>query len=91
MITLESFDAFVTRLKNFDWYYQMSDDHRTWLAGEAATVELKKIEATSVYYQEAFYIWKDYVIRLRSDPDAKTKRDNRLDRIRTSIKEGLIA
>ena len=37
---------FATKLKNHDWYYAYSDDHRYWSAGNRQSRELRSLHAT---------------------------------------------
>jgi hypothetical protein len=37
------FFSLVSKLQGFDWYYEMSDDHRYWVAGERARAEVQKL------------------------------------------------
>jgi hypothetical protein len=36
-------EFYENQLKNMDWYYAFSDDHRVWCSGEAAIAELKTL------------------------------------------------
>jgi len=33
----------ITALQRFDWHYEMSDDHRYWVAGERARAEVQRL------------------------------------------------
>jgi hypothetical protein len=39
----DEWEFYENQLKNMDWYYAFSDDHRVWCAGEAAIAELKTL------------------------------------------------
>jgi hypothetical protein len=39
---------FGKRLKNHDWYYSYSDDHRVWRAGADSIVNLRRMHASLV-------------------------------------------
>lgn len=51
-------------LKNMDWYYAYSDDHRVWCAGEAAIARLKALRLSlSKPYEgklKADALWEKY-------------------------------
>ncbi len=53
-MTLNEFD---TMLKNFDWYYQMSDDNRVWRAGETARARIGEVTKTSAEHKELYEVW----------------------------------
>jgi len=54
---LKEFD---TMLKNFDWYYNMSDDHRVWRAGEAANARIREVAKTSDVHKELYEFWSKH-------------------------------
>ena len=51
---LKEFDKM---LRGFDWYYQMSDDHRVWTAVERGEAEIREAAKTSVEHEELYYLW----------------------------------
>jgi len=56
-MNLKEFD---TMLKNFDWYYQMSDDNRVWRAGESASARIREVTKTSAEHKELYEVWSKH-------------------------------
>jgi hypothetical protein len=56
-MNLKEFD---NMLKNFDWYYQMSDDNRVWRAGESASARIREVTKTSAEHKELYEVWSKY-------------------------------
>lgn len=50
-MTLEQFEY---ALERFDWYYEMSDDHRVWSAGNKRWRELVYVSNRGANYKEVF-------------------------------------
>jgi hypothetical protein len=50
------------RLKNFDWYYEYSDDGRVWRAGVAAEQEIEKLmsDASKINAEKANELYNKY-------------------------------
>lgn len=46
-------------LKNRDWYYVYSDDHRVWLAGEAVSKQIQEL-IPKVPAEKVVEFWKQY-------------------------------
>lgn len=51
-------DEYINLLKTHDWYYNYSDDHRVWRAGEE---EYKKIMELSKLYDPTREIFRQYM------------------------------
>ncbi len=56
-MNLKEFDSM---LKNFDWYYQMSDDNRVWRAGESANARIREVAKTSAEHNELYEVWSKH-------------------------------
>jgi len=54
---LKEFDSM---LKNFDWYYNMSDDNRVWRAGESANARIREVAKTSDVHKELYEVWSKH-------------------------------
>jgi hypothetical protein len=60
----DDWELFEHLLKGMDWYYQFSDDHRVWCAGENAIARLKQLRLSlSKSYEgkvRADALWEKY-------------------------------
>ena len=56
-MNLKEFDSM---LKNFDWYYNMSDDNRVWRAGESANARIREVAKTSDQHNELYEVWSKH-------------------------------
>jgi hypothetical protein len=54
MATLKEFDA---QLARHDWYYNFSDCHRTWRAGESSFASIKALAKMSPEHGELYEAW----------------------------------
>lgn len=63
MPTLMSFNEYETRLKNHDWYFEYSDDHRVWRKGKDTYTALQFIARKHPVYAAAFKLWADYIFK----------------------------
>ena len=59
--TLTAFDAFVERLKNFDWYYSFSDDGRVWRNGRDGQQKLEADSHANKYFEAAYKAYSTYI------------------------------
>jgi hypothetical protein len=61
----EYYDA----LKNHDWHYQYSDDHRVYLAGERERSNLLSHARRSPEHQKLYQEFRAYTNGLMSEPE----------------------
>ena len=51
-------DEYEAKLKNCDWYYEMSDDHEAWLRGKDERSEMRVTSGTSKQHFELYNRYK---------------------------------
>lgn len=51
-------DEYIKLLQSHDWFYNYSDDHRVWRAGEE---QYKKIMALAKEHDPSFEIFRQYM------------------------------
>jgi hypothetical protein len=56
-MNLKEFDMM---LRGFDWYYEMSDDHRVWRAGEIARGKIMEASKISAQHEELYEVWSKH-------------------------------
>jgi hypothetical protein len=59
--TVAEFDAFIERLKNFDWYYNFSDDGSVYRSGVTGQKNLEEAAKANNYYTQAYKTWCQYI------------------------------
>lgn len=64
-------------LKNHDWHYAMSDDHRVFKAGEEARADLRKLAELSPEHKKLYDDWKAHVFSGRPWGTEKKPRPER--------------
>lgn len=53
-------DEFFDACRSFDWYYEMSDDHRVWLAGSRRMRELQADAQGDKVKLSIMDAWRNY-------------------------------
>lgn len=56
-LTLESFDAFLEKLKHYDYYFSYSDDRGVWKRGNQQYLEIKKI-CENPHFHSVYKAWE---------------------------------
>ena len=74
MPTLYQFEMYLKALSQMDWFYDYSDDHHVWRAGNTSMSLLQGQAKEHPYYQEALKAWTDSVYAGRNAPEALEQR-----------------
>ena len=74
MPTLYQFEMYLKALSQMDWFYDYSDDHHVWRAGNKAMVMLQMRAEEHHYYREAFDAWTKCIYEGRNSPEAIEQR-----------------
>ena len=85
MPTLYQFEVYLMALSQMDWFYDYSDDHHVWRAGNTAMALLQGQAKEHPYYQEAFDTWTKCVYEGRNSPEAIEQRKAAILRIKARI------
>ena len=85
MPTPYEFDKYVKALSQTDWYYDYSNDHGVWLAGNTAMATLQRQANEHKYFKDAFDAWTECIYGGRNTPEAVTIRKENIDSIRACI------
>jgi hypothetical protein len=64
-------EQFFNACKNFDWYYNYSDDHRVWRSGEAASKQLLEESKTDPIKSKIYTDWCIYINSSRRNEQPK--------------------
>lgn len=54
-------EEFFKACAEFDWYYQYSDDHRVFMAGNNAHKSLFDMSLTNPVYRKIYAAWEKYM------------------------------
>lgn len=74
MPTLYVFEMYLKALSQMDWFYDYSDDHNVWRAGNTSMGVLQMRAKEHHYYQEAFDAWTKCIYEGRNTPEAIEQR-----------------
>ena len=88
MPTLINFNEYETRLKNHDWFFVYSDDHRVWRAGKSVQESLAYTAKQHPIYMAAHQLWAKSVRNRPADmswEQASLIRNAELDHLRSMI------
>jgi hypothetical protein len=87
--TVAEFDAFIERLKNFDWYYSFSDDGSVYRSGVTGQKNLEEAAKANNYYTQAYKTWCQYISEnIRGKVVEAALRADR-DMVITALRDGL--
>jgi hypothetical protein len=80
-MNLQDFDKL---LRSHDWYYQYSDDHRVYLAGERQHDAIRRASKESPDHLKLFDSWTEYFFSGENWNTPKFTKDQ-LDAVRSSL------
>ena len=87
--TLAAFDAFIERLKNFDWYFDFSDDGRVYRNGVVGKQQLEADSNANKYFEAAYKAYCTYIgDSIRGavvEPALRQERDLVIDALRDGL------